>query len=69
MRCPYCGSWQTKIIDSRPNVEGTKRARRYECQACSNRFNTAELHRDEYVNIRKIQNKLNDIALIIGRED
>ncbi|MDP2953027.1 MAG: transcriptional regulator NrdR [Chloroflexota bacterium] len=40
MRCPYCGSEDLKVADSR-NVEGAIKRRR-ECLGCHRRFNTYE---------------------------
>ncbi|MBO4676837.1 MAG: hypothetical protein J5633_04760 [Oscillospiraceae bacterium] len=42
MRCHYCGSYQTRVIDSRVIQDGTQRRRRYHCDDCGKRFNTAE---------------------------
>ncbi|MBA1333707.1 MAG: Ribonucleotide reductase transcriptional regulator NrdR [Firmicutes bacterium] len=42
MRCPYCGYYETKVIDSRPADEGTSIRRRRECYDCSKRFTTYE---------------------------
>lgn len=40
MRCPYCGSEQLIVTDSRPHGSGTKRRR--ECADCGRRFTTME---------------------------
>jgi len=42
MRCPYCRSDETKVIDSRDTEEGSAIRRRRECVACSQRFTTFE---------------------------
>ena len=42
MRCPYCRSDDTKVIDSRDTDEGNAIRRRRECEACSQRFTTFE---------------------------
>ena len=44
MQCPNCGSWQTRIIDSR--MVGDRRRRRYECYDCKERFSTYEYGKD-----------------------
>lgn len=44
MKCPYCKSMQTKIIDSR--MAGDRRRRRYECYDCKERFSTYEISKD-----------------------
>ncbi|MBP6063642.1 MAG: transcriptional repressor NrdR [Fusobacteriaceae bacterium] len=42
MRCPYCNSEETKVIDSRVSLEGNTIKRRRECVECERRFNTYE---------------------------
>ena len=42
MRCPFCGSMETKVIDSRLASEGMQVRRRRECIECSDRFTTYE---------------------------
>ena len=42
MRCPFCGSEDTKVIDSRPADENTSIRRRRQCEACGKRFTTYE---------------------------
>lgn len=42
MRCPYCHSDDSKVVDSRPTEEGNAIRRRRECIACSKRFTTYE---------------------------
>ena len=42
MRCPFCGSMETKVIDSRLAGEGTQVRRRRECLDCGDRFTTYE---------------------------
>ena len=42
MRCPKCGSDQTRTIDSRPTVDDRQTRRRRVCQACRFRFSTIE---------------------------
>ena len=42
MKCPFCGSSESKVIDSRPADEGASIRRRRECLACSKRFTTYE---------------------------
>ena len=43
MKCPYCGTNDSKVIDSRPAEEGTTIRRRRECLACKKRFTTYEV--------------------------
>ncbi len=42
MRCPYCGSDDTQVKDSRPAEEGAAIRRRRSCPSCGNRFTTFE---------------------------
>ena len=42
MKCPYCGYKESKVVDSRPAVEGSSIRRRRECLACEKRFTTYE---------------------------
>ncbi|KAA3621122.1 MAG: transcriptional regulator NrdR [Proteobacteria bacterium] len=42
MRCPFCSSDDTRVIDSRLGDDGASVRRRRECQSCSERFNTFE---------------------------
>ena len=42
MKCRYCGSVDSKVIDSRPNEDGTAIRRRRECVSCGRRFTTFE---------------------------
>jgi transcriptional repressor NrdR len=42
MNCPFCGTSDTRVVNSRPSPAGDFVRRRRECQACSRRFTTAE---------------------------
>lgn len=42
MRCPYCGSEDTQVKDSRPSEEGISIRRRRFCNECDSRFTTFE---------------------------
>ncbi|MDP1808023.1 MAG: transcriptional regulator NrdR, partial [Actinomycetota bacterium] len=42
MRCPYCGSTDSKVTDSRMTESGDAIRRRRECLSCSQRFTTFE---------------------------
>jgi len=42
MRCPWCGSTQDKVVDSRAADGGSAIRRRRECSACGRRFTTLE---------------------------
>lgn len=42
MRCPGCGSFEDKVVDSRQSEDGTSIRRRRACLACQRRFTTFE---------------------------
>ena len=42
MRCPYCGSLETQVKDSRPTDDFTSIRRRRVCPDCGGRFTTFE---------------------------
>jgi transcriptional repressor NrdR len=42
MKCPYCGYYETKVVDSRPAEERNAIRRRRECNSCGKRFTTYE---------------------------
>ncbi len=42
MKCPFCDSADTKVIDSRPTEEGHAIRRRRGCDKCGKRFTTYE---------------------------
>ena len=42
MKCVYCGSMDSKVIDSRISDDGTSIRRRRECLVCGRRFTTYE---------------------------
>jgi len=42
MRCPFCGSEDTQVKDSRAAEDGASVRRRRECSACGGRFTTFE---------------------------
>lgn len=43
MRCPFCGTDDTKVVDSRLTGDGDQVKRRRECLACAVRFTTFEV--------------------------
>ena len=43
MRCPYCGSCEDRVVDSRDSREGRAIRRRRECLKCMKRFTTYEM--------------------------
>lgn len=42
MKCPFCSSLETRVIDSRLTAEGEQIKRRRECSQCKERFSTFE---------------------------
>ena len=46
MRCPFCRSDETRVLDSRQIEGGTAIRRRRECYVCSKRFTTYERYED-----------------------
>lgn len=42
MKCPYCSSDDTRVINSRPADDGTAIRRRRECASCGRRYTTYE---------------------------
>lgn len=42
MRCPFCSSEQSKVVDSRDSEAGDAIRRRRECLACERRYTTYE---------------------------
>jgi transcriptional repressor NrdR len=42
MKCPFCGTLENKVIDSRLSGGGEVTRRRRECEACSRRYTTYE---------------------------
>lgn len=55
MKCPFCGSDNTRVIDSRPADDNASIRRRRQCDECGKRFTTYE--------------KVETIPLIIIKKD
>ncbi len=53
MKCPFCSSDDTRVINSRPSDEGAAIRRRRECAACHRRFTTYERAQFEALMVRK----------------
>ena len=47
MRCPYCGSFDDKVIESRTLANGDAIRRRRECSSCGYRFTSYERTEDK----------------------
>ena len=43
MKCPFCGSLEDKVLETRVLRDGEVIRRRRECLSCSNRFSTQEI--------------------------
>ncbi|MCL5008337.1 MAG: transcriptional regulator NrdR [Candidatus Marsarchaeota archaeon] len=56
MRCPYCSSKNTEVIDSRESPDGKSIRRRRECCSCKKRFTTYERADFENVTVIKRDN-------------
>lgn len=55
MKCPFCESPDTKVIDSRPTEEGHAIRRRRGCDKCGKRFTTYE--------------KVEEMILMVAKKD
>lgn len=53
MKCPYCSTSDTRVVNSRPSDEGASIRRRRECAACHRRFTTYERAQFEALMVRK----------------
>lgn len=53
MKCPYCNTPETKVIDSRINQTGDMTRRRRECNECGGRFTTYERIEEVMPNVIK----------------
>lgn len=42
MRCPYCGEYESKVVDTRSFDDGDSIRRRRECTQCNKQFTTFE---------------------------
>ena len=42
MKCPHCGAFESRVVDSRPAEQGSAIRRRRECEGCADRFTTYE---------------------------
>lgn len=52
MKCPFCSSEDTKVIDSRTSSDGSTRRRR-ECNSCQKRFSTYERFEENQIFVVK----------------
>jgi len=58
VKCPYCSSTETRVVNSRPSDEGHAIRRRRECDACHRRFTTYERTQLEALMVRKRSGRL-----------
>lgn len=67
MKCPYCGSEESKTLETRDSPENTTR-RRKECVNCGKRFTTYEYVETVELMVRKKNGDLQrfDVNKIIG---
>src|SRR4051794_9417780 len=42
MRCPFCGAFEDKVIETRVSKDGGEIRRRRECEGCARRYTTYE---------------------------
>ena len=42
MRCPFCGTYEDKVIETRVSKDGSEIRRRRECEGCTRRYTTYE---------------------------
>lgn len=42
MRCPFCGTYEDKVIETRVSKDGGEIRRRRECEGCARRYTTYE---------------------------
>lgn len=69
MHCPFCGAFDTKVIDSRLVSEGNQVRRRRECITCEERFTTyetAELVMPRIIKQNGIREPFNEDKLLAG---
>ena len=53
MKCPFCGSFESKVVDSRPTEDGERIRRRRECIGCGKRFTTFEVVETTPIMVKK----------------
>lgn len=53
MKCPYCGEFDSRVLDSRSTQDSSAIRRRRQCVSCNNRFTTMEKMEDEPVVVIK----------------
>ena len=64
MKCPFCGCFDSKVVDSRPTEDNERIRRRRECIGCGKRFTTFEIVETTPIMVKKkdgIQSKLRKV--------
>jgi len=56
MKCPFCSSEDTKVVDSRTTIDGSTKRRR-ECNKCLKRFSTYERFEESTIYVVKKDNR------------
>ena len=62
MRCPHCGNFDDKVIDSRTLANGDAIRRRRECNGCGYRFTSYERIEDKQFMVIKRDGRLEPFA-------
>lgn len=55
IQCPVCQSVQTYVVDSRQMENGTDIRRRRTCESCGHRWNTMEISKEYYDELRQYE--------------
>ncbi|MDD5455427.1 MAG: transcriptional regulator NrdR [Candidatus Margulisbacteria bacterium] len=53
MKCPFCGSYQDRVLESRTLADGEAIRRRRECLSCNARFTSYERLEDKPLMVKK----------------
>ena len=53
--CPNCSGYESRVINSRYDIEKHTRRRRYICNRCQHRFTTYEITVEEYEKIQAVK--------------
>ena len=64
MKCPFCGTDDTQVVDSRVNDEGNSIRRRRRCSECDKRFTTYESVKLTLPKVGKQNGKREDFSRI-----
>ena len=53
-RCPHCGDWESRVVDTGPASDSNGIYRRRECEKCHGRFNTRELLEAHLIELKNL---------------